>query len=1039
MIKKLWQGRADQKEEKSLSKHEMQDEVSFLRMKFQSLAMRGDYQQCINEIESNFSMLYEHERWPENFLVVLRLHKKCYPTLGKSQTFDEYMLALLKKHQIPIAFVALLNKQDSAIQWTTEYFENMVNENLKSEDAKTALGYAEIMIKMEPSSSDAFVIKGGVLEEMGENENASKEYEYALGLRPDNNRALRGLVGSYTKQNPKKALEYIDAAIEKSSDVASYYAMKSSVLQSMGDIDGAVEALDEASKLDPYEADYPYQKAEMYFNQDRKVLALPQYRMALAMNERHVPTLIRLAQFSYESQPKYALEYIDKLLSIQPDDTAMSKMRADLLQRTGQLDEAITQYEKILKNNSDEVEAAAGLASLYIIKEQADEALGYATKAVGMAPENTAYRLDKARAYQMLGQKDRAIKEYSKIIELDETVARAWGEHGMLVVDTKPEQALDDFTNAVKYDPESAKYHAGRARILADIPGREEEAAKSYDVASRLDPANAPLRYEFGYVLQKINNNASALQNYTAAIRIDPAIAAAHYQIATLLIYTHPQVALAHINNAISLNFTNSQYYFFKTRVLSELIDNEMAMQKIVISSTGDGNEEIQELNDLMDGNGLRTALMYINRAVELSPDNVGYLCIRAHLLYQMGQTNRARQQYESLLKSNPGQHEALFGMARICAGAKEQKEALEYFDKAIALAPNIAEYHGEKADFLSQNENAWEQSVEEYTKAINLDNQQWKTILSKAQLLDNMGNRNEAMMEYRRVLLLYPLSLKATERMAQLLAEISPYASLTYIDHAIELDAENVTYLVWKARILYNLGHNTEAMEQCDDAAEKGENKPEIYALLAEVLTECAPQKALAYSEKVVEIDPENSAYRLMCGDLYTATGQFQLAGMQYEKAVEINGKSHEALEKLAGLAYLQDMPDCLDRVEKALISSPDCTTCLMLKAHILDEQQGNTAAAIECVAKAIKLEPDSISYREMLVELLRKKRSFIRHALEKRSLEKLRVRLEAPAELLEPVDLTYEPHLDLGYTQQETDSLDESDSQPDVETAEV
>lgn len=999
---------------KDASAQEIQEELAYLRQTCNSLSFRGHYAECVKMIEDNLETLYFKERWPENFLTVLKLHQKCYPSLHKEQPHEEYLTALLKKHNIPFVFAQMLRGKDTVIVWKAEHFRDLAQVSATQEDYETALAYCDILLKLDPGSAAAHIVKAGILEDMGRGADALKMYDQALELGPGNRFALSGLAKHYCVSNPKKALEYIEQAIEANPDDANFHIVKADILIATGDEDGAVQALDAAQKCDPYNAEIPFKRGEIYLAEDNRVKAVTQYRMAIALGEHHIPTLQRLVEVSKDGQPALALGYCTTLCSLQPNNREACLTRARLLRKTGDQDGAVKQYQQLLELDPQSHEARGEIGAIYLGQGQAQLALPFLAEAAQLAPKEAQYHFDKARAHQKLDENEAAVAELKESVALDKTNPRAWAELGYLHRQASPKEALGYFEKAIALSPEDPYYYTAKGELLLAQPGAQQQAMECFDLACKYDPGNAELHATLGRLLAGVMNIASAVDHFRKAVHLDPNDAESFYHLARLLIDTQPDQALLHVGRAIMLSVTRGDYYYLKARVLLALTQDPEAQTRLK-EALADGKHPETESDsaELEAGNGTRIALLYINRAIELDSENPAFLCMRAHLLFMLGQKGKAQDQYEKLLAVSPNQHEALFGLARIHAASRDKK-TLDYFNKAIAAAPAVAEYHAEKAAYLAQEEDGYEQAVAEYTEAIALNTQAWQVILEKARLLDSHGEDEEAMHEYRRVLMLRRDCLEAAARLGVMLTDYSPAHALIYLEHASRLEPGSFLHPAWRAKARFALEDEAGAQLELAAALELGGDSAETQFTIASILEEIRPELALEHVQRAIEHSDKKAEYHLLCGNLLLAREELTAAKECYRRTVALESKNYEAHEKLARIAYFQGDENALELAEAALAVKADFPPCLYIKARILMERQEDYNSAIEFVKYAIELEPKNLAYRELLVELLGKKRSLIKQALEKRKLDKLRRKLEEPLTIPEPPPLEEEPETD-------------------------
>jgi tetratricopeptide (TPR) repeat protein len=971
------------------------EEVAFLRQKCSSMALRGHYTECAKLIEDNLKLMYTHERWPENFFSVLKTYQRCYPALGHSESVEDHVAELLKKNDIPFVFASYLRGGEAPLKWNAEYFRDRALHARAEQDYDTALACCRIALKIDPSSSNLHLLCGWIYEDMDKIDDAITMIAQALEINEANMQASQTIARLYSKTNIAKALEYIDKAIAASPHEPGFYAEKAAILLTRGDKEGALALYDKASELDPYNPDYAFRKGELYVGDGNETAAIIQYKRAVALNAGHALSLYRLACLHERRQPAAALEFVTPLVTAEPKNMDALLLRARLLTRLGDHAGAMTQYKSILELDEKNIEALGGIASVYLA-DNYTLAADYYGRALAIEPGNIPFLMGKARAHLGLGQSDKAIDLYKNVIALDKNSHAALSQLARLTAETDVKAAFDYITKALALDGENPEYHTQKADLLLRM-GRRDEAISSLNIAVKYDPGNAALHYELGRLLQNIGNRASAEKNLEEAVSLDPRHAQAFGALAELLLYSEPDRALHCINTAIGLDVANAAYYFIKSRIASQIQEDRHAQDMIRQNMTAQSAEDAEEMGALSTGDSLRVALMYVNRAIELAPNNNTYLCERARLLYLLGQSSKALDQYQTLLKSDANNHEALYGVGIILLSKKDEKP-LEYFEKAITLAPSAAKYHAGKAAALAREPQTYRAAIDCYDQALLLDTYNDGPALDKARLLESRGDLFEAMDAYRRTLLINPNNLPASAKMGELLARIQPDNALVYIDHAIELDPSDWKLHMWRGRILYGLSRPEEAENVCGEALVLCGQSGEGYFTLAGILSDFDARTALRYAVQAVERDDNKGEYHALCGKLCLELGEYENAQAYFQKAMTLNPKDGEAREKNVELLYRQGAPESVEAAE-ALADSP---SALLLKAKVFDEiaDPPRTQEAVDLLAQALKQYPDDLPLREEYVALLGKKRSFLKYPIEKAKLERLRKKREKALE---------------------------------------
>lgn len=87
----------------------------------------------------------------------------------------------------------------------------------------------------------------------------------------------------------------------------------------------------------------------------------------------------------------------------------------------------------------------------------------------------------------------------------------------------KPQKAFEDFSRAVKLDPNRVDGYIGRANTLNTM-GRYEEALIDYDRAIEIDPQLANAYVNRGSVYSHLGQYKKAIADYEKGLELDPKI-----------------------------------------------------------------------------------------------------------------------------------------------------------------------------------------------------------------------------------------------------------------------------------------------------------------------------------------------------------------------------------------------------------------------------------------------------------------------------------------------------------------------------------
>jgi len=130
--------------------------------------------------------------------------------------------------------------------------------------------------------------------------------------------------------------------------------------------------------------------------------------------------------------------------------------------------------------------------------------------------------LDAALGQAQAGRLDAAMCGLTLVIDVDRSSDVAWNARGYIRWQKGHHaEALSDFNEAVRLDPDDATYYANRAGVLLDMQ-QYERAWADYDGALRLDPKLAIALNGRGVIGFLANRDDAAIEDYTAALDVNP-------------------------------------------------------------------------------------------------------------------------------------------------------------------------------------------------------------------------------------------------------------------------------------------------------------------------------------------------------------------------------------------------------------------------------------------------------------------------------------------------------------------------------------
>lgn len=346
-------------------------------------------------------------------------------------------------------------------------------------------------LAIEPEASGVRYALGQTLRRQGDLEAATRELEQAGDVPariPDpliNPLAAEARSEQFYSMQGAEALEDEDyesaagafrALLEHNPRSFPGYQGLARALRAMGDLEGAVETLEEA--LEKGVAEDPGRDAETRADFHRELAALS---AGLGDEEK-------------------ALGHLKRAVELEPDHGATRVRYGDFLARARRFEEAIEQYDRVLEVQPDAPGASAvrvrrGTALVNL--DRGEEAVAEFRRAVELAPEDPVVHHLFAETLAFLGRTEEAEEQRRLAEELSDTDSQRsrllLREASEAIADQDFDRALERYREVLELAPERVAARNGLARVLGHL-GRYREAVEEFDRALELAPRNLSLR-----------------------------------------------------------------------------------------------------------------------------------------------------------------------------------------------------------------------------------------------------------------------------------------------------------------------------------------------------------------------------------------------------------------------------------------------------------------------------------------------------------------------------------------------------------------
>ncbi|HVC97817.1 MAG TPA: hypothetical protein VND64_29370, partial [Pirellulales bacterium] len=185
-------------------------------------------------------------------------------------------------------------------------------------------------------------------------------------------------------------------------------------------------------------------------------------------------------------------------------------------------------YSRALADFDQVVRFLPDLASVYLDRGEArlglndpTGAVAEFTRALEMAADEARALLSRSKARGLSGDDQGARRDLAAGLAAQPTGADGWVAHGMARLPADPAGALADYAQALKLAPRYLPALQNSAAVLAELPGRTNEAIEMLDRALAACPDFVPSRIGRAVLLARAGKRVAAMADARASLARD--------------------------------------------------------------------------------------------------------------------------------------------------------------------------------------------------------------------------------------------------------------------------------------------------------------------------------------------------------------------------------------------------------------------------------------------------------------------------------------------------------------------------------------
>jgi len=533
-------------------------------------------------------------------------------------------------------------------------------------------------------------------------------------------------------------------------------------------------------------------------------------------------------------------------------------------------------------------ERAFSLGRIKFDAGEYEEALTYFEKSLRENPGNAEAYCKAGTCYHILRQFEKALEAYQNAIRLDPNFAAAYrGLGNVYVLLHRDEDAIEAYKRAIKITPKNTELYVGLADIYAsaDYPDKSRECYEQIvEITQDIAPAGIQSHYySLGRAYNNLGRHLEATVVLNKAVRLNPDLPSAYFTLGdsyeelgererSIAAF---EEAVKTYRRAIKLDPGDKVAHEFLAHSYERLGRYEEALeaykQAIAIEPNDPGNHS--SLGGVYKQLGLyEEAIEAYRQAIKIDPN---YNHARAYSYLssayrELGRHEEALQPLRRYLETNPNDATSFGFLAMLYRQLSRYEEAIITYKKAITIDPNDANLYG-CLGYAYLDLDRYEEVIGSFSRAVEIDPNEPSNYLPLLVAYEKSDRYEEVRQTCKKAILIDPN------------------------------DAKTYTFLGSACR---QLGLYEEGVQAFKQALRIDPNYADAYLHLGHVYYALTRyEEAIQSYKQVVEIDPNRADAYYNLGYAYSKLGRYEQEVEAYRQAISIDPNELSSLNNLAWL----------------------------------------------------------------------------------------------------------------------------------------
>jgi len=633
-------------------------------------------------------------------------------------------------------------------------------------------------------------------------------------------------------------------------------------------------------------------------------------------------------------------------LQINPNKIEAIMALADIAERSGDWQRVFGLLTKAVEVDEKNLDAHLRLGKLMVSANELDKAMASVKAAEALAPNSADVMALKAALLFKLDDRPAAVELANKALSID-----AKNQDALVVLATE-RMLSDDPAAAVQYmDRGLAGDEKNVALQLIKVQALErlaqfDNAEEVFRKLIAFYPENPAFRRTLAYFYLSHKQPEKAEAELRAVAKANPKNAKAQLEVVQFLGGTKgPEAALAELKRVVEADPDNLEYRF----ALAEL----HTANKRTADARKVYQDVIDQADDEADGTRARAAM--------------------ARLALAEGKRAEADKLIAEVLERDGRNEDGLLLKAGLELEAGRREEAIGHLRTILRDIPDSPRAHLLLAR-THEVQGAKDLAMDHYGRAWSAGKQAGQFGLPYAEYLIRNGRANQAPDVLKAVLGKEPRNLDAMKLLARAYINSGDLAAAQALaDQMAKMDDQAGTASLIQAAVFEARQNYDSSIAAFRKAYESTPTEVQpLVALVNSYLRAGKNREAQAFVQSVLASSPNNTAARLLLGQLQTNAGELDAAVATFEDVLKQDAKSTDAFQGIVNARVRQQRPDeALKAVDRGLAALPGDVGLRISRAGIF-ESQNRFDDAIAVYDQLLKERPNSEIVANNLASLL-------------------------------------------------------------------